>query len=106
MPSVNFQNADGSVETVEIEVGDSVMRGARDNMVEGIEADCGGVCACATCHIYVAPEWLERVGAASADESEMLDCVNDPRPNSRLSCQIAMTDDLEGLTVFLPESQR
>ena len=103
MASVNFHNADGSVETVEIAVGNSVMRGARDNMVEG---DCGGVCACATCHIYIAPEWVERVGPAGVDESEMLDCVNDPRPNSRLSCQIAMTDELEGLTVFLPESQR
>ena len=106
MASVNFHNADGSVETVEIAVGNSVMRGARDNMVEGIEVDCGGVCACATCHIYIAPEWVERVGPSGVDESEMLDCVNDPRPNSRLSCQIAMTDELEGLTVFLPESQR
>lgn len=106
MPSVNFHATDGSVETIEVAVGDSVMRGARDNMVEGIEADCGGVCACATCHVYVAPEWIERVGPAGADESEMLDCANDPRPNSRLSCQIAMTAELEGLTVFLPESQR
>lgn len=106
MPSVIFHSADGSVTTIDIAVGESVMRGARDNSVEGIDADCGGVCACATCHVYVDPEWIDRVGTAGLDESEMLDCVNDPQPNSRLSCQIAMSEDLEGLTVFLPESQR
>ncbi|PAL22041.1 2Fe-2S iron-sulfur cluster-binding protein [Sphingopyxis sp. GW247-27LB] len=106
MPSVNFQSADGAVTTIEIEIGNSVMRGARDNSVDGIDADCGGVCACATCHVYVAPDWIDRVGPAGTDESEMLDCVNDPRPNSRLSCQIAMSQELEGLTLILPESQR
>jgi len=106
MPTVIFRAADGQVDTIEIACGSSIMRGARDHDVDGIDADCGGVSACATCHVYVAPEWLERVGAASGDEAEMLECVNDPMPNSRLSCQIEMTEGLEGLTVFLPQSQR
>ena len=106
MPIVTYVRDDGAQASVDVPVGSSVMRGAKDNGIEGIEADCGGVCACATCHVYVDPEWTVRVGPPGEDEKEMLECTNDPRPNSRLSCQIAVQPELSGLVVRLPDSQR
>lgn len=106
MPTVNYLDSGGMVHSAHVPVGNSVMRGAKDNGIDGIDADCGGVCACATCHVYVDEDWFDKVGPASVDEDEMLDCVNDRGPTSRLSCQIWLREDLDGLTVRLPPSQR
>lgn len=81
------------------------MEGAVKNNIPGIDADCGGACACATCHVYVDPDWTERTGTASAMEESMLDFAENVEPNSRLSCQIKVSDDLNGLIVRMPESQ-
>jgi 2Fe-2S ferredoxin len=81
------------------------MENAVKNMVPGIDADCGGACACATCHVYVDPSWAEKLGKAEAMEESMLDFAYEPKENSRLSCQLKVTDDLDGLIVRLPEFQ-
>jgi 2Fe-2S ferredoxin len=107
MPKVIYIEYNGTEHRIELPVGRSVMRGAIDNGVRGIDADCGGECACATCHVYVDPAWLERTGtpAAGSQEESMLSFAALAQPNSRLSCQIAMRDDLDGLIVRLPEGQ-
>jgi 2Fe-2S ferredoxin len=81
------------------------MRAATDTHVPGIDGDCGGNCACATCHVYVDPDWAGRLGARTVGEEEMLNSVDELRANSRLACQITLTDDLDGLIVRLPEAQ-
>ena len=106
MPSVTYIEHDGSRHRVSIDVGESLMEGALRNGVPGIEADCGGALACATCHIYVPSTWSAETGAPSADELDMLECANDVDPRSRLSCQIRMTPALDGIEVELPVSQR
>jgi 2Fe-2S ferredoxin len=105
MPKVTFIAFTGRAHTVEVPVGTTLMRAATDNRVPGIDGDCGGNCACATCHIYVDPNWSDRVGARTATEEDMLNIVAEPRGNSRLGCQIILTDALDGLTVSLPEAQ-
>ena len=85
--------------------GESLMRAAVEHDVPGIYGDCGGQCACATCHVYVDEAWREKVGAPSPMEEDMLDFGFDVRPNSRLSCQIKVTDELDGLVVSTPERQ-
>jgi ferredoxin, 2Fe-2S len=105
MPRVSFVQPDGTVRTVDAPAGLSVMEAAIDNGVPGIVAECGGACSCATCHVYVDPEWAGRLKAADALESGMLDCALEPRETSRLSCQIALTDELDGLVVHVPEAQ-
>lgn len=106
MPRVRFIEPDGREVELEIASGLSVMRGAMDAGVAGIEAQCGGNCACATCHCYVAPEWYDRLKAASDDERFMLANVAAPRrPTSRLSCQIVLDPELDGLCVQFPERQ-
>jgi 2Fe-2S ferredoxin len=85
--------------------GSSVMENAVRNSVPGIQAECGGACACATCHVYIEEEWIERVGPPQAIEKDMLDFAYDVRSNSRLSCQIKVTEGLDGLTVRVPERQ-
>ena len=107
MPKVVYIQHDGRRHEVDVPVGTSVMRGAVDNGIRGIDGDCGGECACATCHVYVDAPWLDKVGrvAAGSQEAGMLDLAAGLRPNSRLSCQIAMTPALDGLTVRLPEGQ-
>ena len=87
------------------EDGSTVMETAIKNAVPGIEAECGGACACATCHVYVAQEWMEKVGAPEPMEEDMLDFAYDVRPTSRLSCQIRVSPDLDGLKVEVPERQ-
>jgi 2Fe-2S ferredoxin len=87
------------------ENGSTVMENAIRNSVPGIEAECGGACACATCHVYVDDAWAEKVGAPEAMEEDMLDFAFDVRPNSRLSCQIKVRDELDGLVVHVPERQ-
>ena len=105
MIRVTFIDASGASRTVEAQIGSTVMETALRNGVPGIEAECGGACACATCHVYVAPEWIEVVGKPSQMEEDMLDFAADVRPNSRLSCQIKVTDALDGLVVTTPAKQ-
>jgi len=105
MPTVTFIDSDGTRRDYQGENGMSVMEVATHNGVDGIEADCGGACACATCHVYVDPAWFEKTGIAKGDEAEMLEFAIDPEATSRLSCQIRLTDELDGLVVRLPRSQ-
>jgi ferredoxin, 2Fe-2S len=106
MSSITFITADGRSHTLEIANGTSVMQGAVNAGVEGIEADCGGSAACATCHVYVAREWMERLPTPSVNEASMLGFVINPDECSRLSCQITAKDDLNGLVVRIPPTQR
>ncbi len=105
MPKITFIDPAGVSHTVEAEVGATVMETAIRNGVPGIEAECGGACACATCHVYVGEAWREIVGGPSPMEEDMLDFGYDVRRNSRLSCQIKVADALDGLVVTVPERQ-
>jgi 2Fe-2S ferredoxin len=107
MPLVIYVEADGARHEVDVPLGENVMRGAVNNGVEGIVGECGGGLACATCHCYVDAAWADRVGGpASDDERDMLEsAAAEVRPTSRLSCQIAITPELDGLVVELPERQ-
>lgn len=105
MSQVTYVSFDGEKQTVEVENGDNLMQAALDNGVSGILGDCGGGCACATCHVMVDDAWAEKAGGASELEADMLDGLIDPKPTSRLSCQIIMSDELDGIVVHLPESQ-
>jgi len=105
MPKVTYVAHNGTETVIDVDTGNSVMRGAVSNNVLGIDADCGGECACATCHVYVDDAWLSRVPPADAVETSMLEFVNNPKPSSRLSCQIKVTDDLDGLVIRMPASQ-
>jgi 2Fe-2S ferredoxin len=105
MARIIFIGHDETAREVVSQSGMSVMEAAVKNMVPGIDADCGGACACATCHVYVEPDWLEKTGKRSEMEEDMLDFAFDVRDNSRLSCQIRITDELDGLTVRVPEKQ-
>jgi ferredoxin, 2Fe-2S len=105
MAKIHYVDHTGETRTVEVENGATVMEGAIRNAIPGIEAECGGACACATCHVYVDEAWREKTGAPSPMEEDMLDFGFDVRPNSRLSCQIKVTDDLDGLVVTTPERQ-
>jgi 2Fe-2S ferredoxin len=105
MPKVTFIEHNGTAHTVEAQAGLSLMRAAVDNNVPGIDADCGGECACATCHVYVEAAWLGRTGDKSDMENSMLGFAAVTQDNSRLSCQITVTEALDGLVVSLPEGQ-
>ncbi|HEV7339586.1 MULTISPECIES: 2Fe-2S iron-sulfur cluster-binding protein [Bosea] len=105
MPKITFIDAQGTSRTVEGETGSTVMEVAVRNGVPGIEAECGGACACATCHVYVDDAWLEATGQAEPMEEDMLDFAFDVRPGSRLSCQIRVRDELDGLIVRTPARQ-
>lgn len=106
MPQVTYVEHGGAEHVVEVPVGENVMRGALYNGIDGIIGECGGGLACATCHCYVDEEWLGLAGAPSEAEVEMLDSASaEVKPNSRLSCQIAVTEALDGLVVRLPETQ-
>ncbi len=105
MPKITFIEHNGTEHVVEARVGMTVMEAARSNMVPGIEAECGGACACATCHVYVDPAWRDVVGSPNEMEEDMLDFAFDVRDNSRLSCQIKVTEELDGLVVRVPEQQ-
>lgn len=105
MPKITFTQPDGTLQTVEAQTGMTVMETAKKHMVDGIEAECGGACACATCHVYIDEAWREKVGGPSEMEEDMLDFAFDVQPSSRLSCQIKVTDDLDGLVVRVPEKQ-
>ena len=103
--NVCFITHDGQEQNVTVEPGSSLMQAARDNGVDGILGDCGGACACATCRCIVDEAWTDAVGDSNPIEKHMLECVEGPQPNSRLACQIDLSEDLDGLVVRLPESQ-
>jgi ferredoxin, 2Fe-2S len=105
MPKITYIDFSGTSRTVNAEVGATVMETAIRNNIPGIEAECGGACACATCHVYVDQAWREKTGEPSPMEEDMLDFGYDVRPNSRLSCQIKVSDALDGLVVTTPEKQ-
>lgn len=105
MVDVTFISHVGERATVSAGEGVSVMQAALDNGVNGILADCGGALSCATCHVHVVPEWFERAGAPSAAEADMLEMAVDPDETSRLSCQIVLGPELDGLEVILPATQ-
>ena len=105
MTKITYIEHDGKEHAVDVKNGLSVMEGAIKNNVPGIDADCGGACACATCHVYVDDAWTAKTGAASSMEESMLDFAEGVESNSRLSCQIKVSDALDGLVVRMPESQ-
>jgi ferredoxin, 2Fe-2S len=105
MAKITFIDATGMARTVEADNGSTVMETAIRNSIPGIEAECGGACACATCHVYVADDWSEKVGKPQPMEDDMLDFAFDVRPTSRLSCQIKVKAELDGLTVMTPAKQ-
>lgn len=105
MARIVFVQKDGSQQEVEGGIGMTIMEVAVKNMVPGIDADCGGACACATCHVYVDPKWNDLLEGRQEMEEDMLDFAFDVRPNSRLSCQIKITEALDGLVVHVPEKQ-
>jgi 2Fe-2S ferredoxin len=105
MPKITFITHDGAEHVVDADNGASVMNAAIDNLVPGIDADCGGECSCATCHVYVNDDWMSVVGSPGDREEEMLDLNPEREPNSRLSCQIPVRDELDGLVVRVPEFQ-
>ena len=105
MAKITYIEFDGTPHEVDVPSGLSVMEGAVDANIPGIEAECGGMCSCATCHVYVDPAWFEAISAREHIERDMLECVLDLEETSRLSCQIEVGDELDGLVVRLPESQ-
>jgi 2Fe-2S ferredoxin len=105
MVKITFIDADGTARTVEAEVGSTVMETAIKHGVPGIEAECGGACACSTCHVYIDEAWGEKVGAPSPMEEDMLDFAYGVQPNSRLSCQIKVSEKFDGLILRTPDRQ-
>lgn len=105
MPKITFIDFEGTERSIEGAIGDTVMEAAVRNDVPGIDADCGGACACATCHVYVDAGWTELVGEPEELEAEMLDVAEEVKDNSRLSCQIKITEAMDGLVINTPESQ-
>ena len=105
MPKITYIEHSGKSHTIEIANGLSVMEGAVQNNIPGIDADCGGSMACATCHVYVKEEWFNKLSKKEDGEEDMLDMAFEPKKNSRLSCQLMVSDQLDGLVVNLPEKQ-
>ncbi|MDE1937505.1 MAG: 2Fe-2S iron-sulfur cluster binding domain-containing protein [Alphaproteobacteria bacterium] len=105
MPKIKYIDEKGTEREADVPTGWSVMEGAVKNLIPGIDADCGGACACATCHVYVDPAWLEKLPPKQDMEETMLDFAPDVQPNSRLSCQITVTPELDGLVVRTPKTQ-
>tara|TARA_X000001036_G_scaffold352649_1_gene333876 strand:+ start:95 stop:415 length:321 start_codon:yes stop_codon:yes gene_type:complete len=105
MPKITYIDQKGNSKTIEVESGLSVMEGAIQNNIPGIDADCGGSMACATCHVYVEDSWFNKISKAEDAEIDMIDMAYKPKKNSRLSCQILVSDEVDGLTVTTPEKQ-
>lgn len=105
MTKVIFHDHEGKTREVDAKNGMSIMEAAISNMIPGIDADCGGACACATCHVYVSDEWIGKLKPKDDMEDSMLDFADDVQDNSRLCCQILLSDDLDGIEVITPESQ-
>ena len=105
MAKINFVDHNGETRTIDVENGATVMEAAIRNAIPGIEAECGGACACATCHVYVDEAWTAVVGGPSMMEEDMLDFAFEPKPVSRLSCQIKVKENIDGLVVHVPKRQ-
>ena len=105
MPKITYIDTSNNKKTIEVENGLSVMEGAVQNNIPGIDADCGGGMACATCHVYVKEEWFNKIPKAEDAEQDMIDMAFEPKKNSRLSCQIIVSEDLDGLIVTTPSKQ-
>ena len=105
MPKITYIEHNGKTHVVEVPKGFSVMEGAVQNNISGIDADCGGSCACATCHVYVDEKWFGKLPKKESAEEDMLDMAYEPKKNSRLSCQITVEDSLDGLVVKMPSKQ-
>ena len=105
MSKVTYIEQDGKSHTIDIQNGLTVMEGAIQNNIPGIDADCGGSMACATCHVYVKEEWFSKIPKAEEAEIDMIDMAYEPKKNSRLSCQIIISDELDGLEITTPEKQ-
>jgi len=105
MPKITYIDNEGTSRTVEVEKGLSVMEGAIQQNIPGIDADCGGSMACATCHVYVEEKWLDKLPQAEEAEVDMIDMSFEPKKNSRLSCQLIVSDEIDGLVVTTPEKQ-
>ena len=105
MPKITYKDEKGNSKTIEVEKGLTVMEGAVQNDIPGIDADCGGGMACATCHVYVKEKWLAKLPAKEDGEEDMLDMAFEPKNNSRLSCQLIVSDELDGLEVNIPSKQ-
>ena len=105
MPKIVFIQPDGSRQTVEATAGQSLMEAATSNLVRGIVGDCGGACSCATCHVYIDDAWFAKLPAADDIEMAMLDGAIDPAPNSRLGCQVVVSDALDGIVAHVPKAQ-
>ena len=105
MAKITYIEHNGTNHTVEVQNGLTVMEGAVQNNIPGIDADCGGGMACATCHVYVKEDWFDKINKKNEGEDDMLDQAYEPKKNSRLSCQIIVSDDLDGLVVDMPEKQ-
>ncbi len=105
MAKITYIEFSGKTHTVDVENGLSVMEGAVQNNIPGIDADCGGSCACATCHVYVDEKWFNKLSKIEDSEKDMLDVAFEPNSFSRLSCQIIITDELDGLVVKMPSKQ-
>ncbi len=105
MPRITFVQPDGSLKTVEAVAGRTAMEAARDHGVQGILAECGGECSCSTCHCYVDAGWLGRLPSRNDDEANLIEFAWQPRPESRLACQLLVTEALDGLVLHVPEKQ-
>ena len=105
MPKITYIEHNGTPHNIEVSNGLTVMEGAVQNNIPGIDADCGGSCACATCHVYVDEKWFNKLKEKEAAEEEMLDMAFEPKKFSRLSCQLTVTDELDGLVVKMPSKQ-
>ena len=105
MAKITYVTHDNQIHTVEVQNGLTVMEGAVQNDIPGIDADCGGGMACATCHVYVKDDWFDKITPKEDGEEDMLDMAFEPKKNSRLSCQIIISDELDGLTVNIPSKQ-
>ena len=105
MPKITYTDHQGNSKTIEVEKGLTVMEGAIQNDISGIDADCGGSMACATCHVYVEEKWLDKIPKAEEAEVDMIDMAYEPKKNSRLSCQLIVSDELDGLVINTPSKQ-
>ena len=105
MPKINYITHDNQKHTIEVQNGLTVMEGAVQNDIPGIDADCGGGMACATCHVYVTEDWFDRLPKKEDGEEDMLDMAFEPKKNSRLSCQLIVSDEIDGLVVNIPSKQ-
>ena len=105
MPKINYVTQDGVTHEIDVDVGYTVMEGAVNNDLDGMPAECGGACACATCHAYIDPDWMSKLSTLDDMEDSMLDAAFDRRNNSRLTCQIEVTNELDGLIVHIAENE-